>query len=238
VGGGGGSLEADDVALQFEKQTVIPPAAVGSTGLAGSLGPRLGAQSTGSSSLAKQLSMARGGLDDAFPRSASMKICKYTVYLPHDEGAMVQIAVPPTCTAHELVKAALRAAVEENGGELPSGLMTDPFAYRAHVAEEDGEVDTDFPVLDVRVNVATLGVDSFVLRDRVDAAVAGRPAALSACAEGPGEDHSRSQQRKNIGGKAFSSLETEQETRQTPAEQGQRANKRTILTPRRASDRN
>jgi len=222
--GGGGAAAASeaDVGLRFDKQALPLPPAVGS-------GPRVQP-----SSLAKQLNMARGTLDGPmgiglgpgslgagsagagpgsvadFPRSASMKICKYTVYLPHEEGSMVQIALPPTATAHELVKAALFAAREENGGEIPSGLIEDAYAYRAHVAEEDGEVDTDFPVLDVRVNVATLGVDSFVLRDRVDA---GRPQALSTAAEGAGEDHSKSQQRTTIGldGKArgFSSLETD-----------------------------
>lgn len=129
---------------------------------------------------------------------------------------MVQIAVLANCTAHELVKEALRTAREENGGEIPVGLIADPFAYRVFVAEEDGEVDTDFPVLDLRVNVAALGVESFVLRDRVDAALpgqGGRPAATSIVQEGPGEDHSTS----NGGGHGrgpstsggFKSLETE-----------------------------
>ncbi len=192
-----------DVQLRFEKQAVtVGSANSGAGGIARAV--------VKPSSLAHQLSMARGGLDDSnFPRAASMAIHKYTVFLPHEEGSMVQIAMQPTGTAHELVREALRAAKEENGGdELPSGLIEDPYSYRVHVAEEDGEVDTDFPVLDLRVNVASLGVESFVLRDRVDAA--GEPnrtvRAVSVVKEGPGEDHSRSQRGQSA---AFNTLETE-----------------------------
>jgi hypothetical protein len=128
---------------------------------------------------------------------------------------MVQIAVLANCTAHELVKEALRTAREENGGEVPVGLIADPWAYRVFVAEDDGEVDSDFPVLDVRVNVTTLGVESFVLRDRVDAALpsgGGRPASTSVVQEGPGEDHSTSGGQHGRGPSTsggFKSLETE-----------------------------
>jgi len=195
------------VQLQFEKQAIPASLAHSAPGVRAVVKP---------SSLAQQLSVARGTLDDNFPRGASMAIHKYTVYLPHEEGAMVQIAMQPTGTAHELVREALRAAKEENGGdELPSGLIEDPYSYRVFVAEEDGEVDTDFPVLDLRVQVASLGVESFVLRDRVDAA--GEPnrsaRAVSVVKEGPGEDHSRSQRG---GSQAFSTLETEDSRKEEP----------------------
>ena len=104
---------------------------------------------------------------------------------------------------------ALRAAKEENGSdELPSGLIEDPYSYRVFVAEEDGEVDTDFPMLDLRVG-------SFVLRDRVDAA--GEPnrsaRAVSVVKEGPGEDYSRSQRG---GSEEFSTLKTQYSPKRSP----------------------
>lgn len=137
---------------------------------------------------------------------------------------MVQIEVPATCSAHQLVKTALACAKEEAGGELPSGLLDDPWAYRVYVAEEDGEIDTDYPALDVRMNVCTLGVEAFVLRDRVDAAqpVAarvgqnGRPAAGSII-EGPGVDHSKNDSKNT---KGFASLETDTDERKN-GESGQ-----------------
>lgn len=139
---------------------------------------------------------------------------------------MVQIEVAPNCTAHQLVKVALACAKAEAGGELPVGLLDDPWSYVVHVAEEDGEVDTDYPCCDVRMNVVALGVDSFVLRDRVDvapaAAVAGRAPAGSII-EGPGVDHSRSE--STSAKKGFASLETENEERQTKPkpEEGEQA---------------
>jgi hypothetical protein len=170
-----------------------------------------------SSHLAQQLQLARSNLDDSnFPRSASMATHRYTVYLPHEEGAMVDLQVCAHCTAHQLVKQALAAARDDNGGEFPVGLLDDPWSYRVHVAEEDGEIDTDFPALDVRSDVTTLEAEAFVLRDRVDAAnpqleqsTRGRPAAGS-IVEGPGSDHSRSGDTSKTA-KGFASLETEKE---------------------------
>ena len=218
-GGGGGGGGGIGEGLKFQKETVGSAPVESSAAVSSGLGS--GVRSMQASTLAQQLQLARSGLDSSLPRSASMAICKYTVYLPHEEGSMVQIATASNCTAHELVKEALRAAVEEmGGGELPVGLLADPWAYRVYVAEEDGEVDTDFPSLDARMNVASLGVESFVLRDRVDAAVpaagadgaggggsgGGRPASGSTVQEGQGEDHS-----SNNRGGGFKSLETEAE---------------------------
>jgi len=194
-----------DIDLHFQKQDIAEMPQVRS------------AVPSKPSTLAQQLQLARGGLDDssAFPKSASMQVYKYTVYMPHEEGSMVQIATMATTTAHELVKEALRACVEENGGELPVGLLADAWSYRVYVAEEDGEVDTDFPPLDARANVASLGADTFVLRDRVDAAlpsaaVEGRSAAPSVVApEGDGKDHSKTNAPQR--GRGFKTLETEGE---------------------------
>lgn len=166
--------------------------------------------------LAQQLQHARASLDDddygGLPRAPSLMPQRLTVYLPHEEGALVQLSVIPPCSAHQLVIQVLDhvrtewkesqetkkekekdgpAAEDEDSlgdssrlslsdgmhswmragcsDDLPPGLLDDPYSYRVHVAEEDGEVDTDFPVLGLRADVCTLGVDTFVLRDRVDA---------------------------------------------------------------------
>ena len=113
--------DAQGVKIDFSKEAVpaVEPAPAGA--------PR----SVQPSTLAQQLQLARSGLDDSnFPRSASMAIHKYTVYLGYEEGALVQIATMANATAHELVKLALRTAAEDAGGELPVGLLADPWSVQ------------------------------------------------------------------------------------------------------------
>lgn len=198
-----GNTDPNDVALRFSKVAV-------------NASPATHASST----LTMQLQLARAS-DGEFHSNRQ----RVTVYLPHDEGAMVCLEIAPNCTAHELVIEALKRAREENDGEIPSGLLDDPYSYRVYAADEAGEVDDDYPVLGLNAAVCSLNVESFVLRDRVDAA---RPAAASMADEqdvvaaqnqyaggrssivlGPGGDHSSLAMQGNKKQSGFASLETD-----------------------------
>jgi len=91
------------VQLQFKKQAIPASLAHSAPGVRAVVKP---------SSLVQQLSVARGTLDDtSFPRGASMAIHKYTVHLPHEEGAMVQIAM------QHCPRAGARGPARSEGGE-------------------------------------------------------------------------------------------------------------------------
>jgi len=95
-----------------------------------------------------------------------------TVYLPFTErDDFVQVEVPADCSAKSLATAAL-AMFKAEGGQIPSkeaetkeeaARLWDASKYKLYIAEEDGELDMEFPNLDDSAKVSHTGVDSFAL---------------------------------------------------------------------------
>lgn len=98
----------------------------------------------------------------------SHSIMKCRVYLPNNDSVNLELN-HDTATAGILIELTLHAYRRiQSNGLLPISFSNVPTDYRVYVAEEDGDVDTDFPALDCDCILSTTGVDLFALRLKRD----------------------------------------------------------------------
>lgn len=148
--------------MDFSKEDIAPAKSF-TSGLAGIHRPSMGGIQTPNRYAAE----LPAPVEYSASGQRKAKLFKCRVFLPtHTQSDCVQMSLKSGMTAAQLVVTILSDYLRTHSQPAPT-MLGQPVTYRLYLAEEDGELDDEFPPLDPSCVVSTTGADCFCLQRRL-----------------------------------------------------------------------